>query len=812
MKKIWQWVKDHLLWFKIIFIASILFFVVNQLSRILQGMTWHKFMTLLQQQGAMSILSMMILGCVAATPMILYDVATTRLLKTKITTRSLLKEGWIINTINNLVGFGGVVGVTLRANRYMEKEKTKDAIADITKSTLFLLSGLSTLCLIMLGVIYLVPSEAMYRSYTLWLLLGSGYVVLLLLFVARSRKFFRDFSKRTLATFYLASLGQWTGALGIFLWIGYQITKETSIIQIAPLFVVATLIGMLTMVPGGMGTFDVLMILGLNSLGISKEIALMWLLFYRLFYYVIPFISGLILFTKETGTKINRLFAGLPSRFFSKVSHRFVSVILYGSGILMIILSAIPNLSAVSQVVNYIFPFSMHFFDQALNMIVGLLLIGLARGVNDQVKKAYRASLLLLIFCFINTVLATRSWQLMLFFVVTFLLLYLSRHQFYRERFVYSWSALLLDSTIFLFIFIFYGVIGYFTSNVQQGPTLKFWLFPSEKIWFQGLIGLLVAILILVALYHYLSSDVPFGEAYQEQYFLPLAKKYGCDRYQQLAYTGEYRHFYYQKENQIQVILTFFIRANRCILLSTPLGEEKYWKEAMESFMMQADINDYQVVALFANQKFSLALHELGFKFMNIGEEGFAIAQKVKEKSLDFTEISKEEWVEEYPMLSSCLRKKVSDYPAPKDFWLKKEVLEQNTILAFGPKEARVGYAVITENEQYYSVLGIFTEQEEKEQTVEILQALEQIAQQKGKQLSLEFSPLANVGNSSYAFLEEKWIHVIYNFGNMMTNFEQQRQRLAPYVNEWHHRYLCYRGHQPFIFLLIQCFFRLGKK
>lgn len=54
------------------------------------------------------------------------------------------------------------------------------------------------------------------------------------------------------------------------------------------MFMIATLIGMLTMVPGGMGTFDVLMILGMSQLSVRQDVAVVWLLYYRLFYYVLP--------------------------------------------------------------------------------------------------------------------------------------------------------------------------------------------------------------------------------------------------------------------------------------------------------------------------------------------------------------------------------------------------------------------------------------------------------------------------------------------------------------------------------------------
>lgn len=71
------------------------------------------------------------------------------------------------------------------------------------------------------------------------------------------------------------------------------------------------------MVPGGMGTFDVLMILGMSQLSVRQDVAVVWLLYYRLFYYVLPFMTGLLLFITHTGVKINRFLDNIP-RLFSK--------------------------------------------------------------------------------------------------------------------------------------------------------------------------------------------------------------------------------------------------------------------------------------------------------------------------------------------------------------------------------------------------------------------------------------------------------------------------------------------------------------
>ena len=121
----------------------------------------------------------------------------------------------------------------------------------------------------------------------------------------KRRTLFKTFFPKAVLLLFGASLGQWLGDV-CFL-------NDRSLDAGASfdgfclsMFVIATLIGMLTMVPGGMGTFDVLMILGLSQLGIDRSQAVVWLLYYRLFYYVTPFMTGVILFLQQAGMKVNQ--------------------------------------------------------------------------------------------------------------------------------------------------------------------------------------------------------------------------------------------------------------------------------------------------------------------------------------------------------------------------------------------------------------------------------------------------------------------------------------------------------------------------
>jgi len=62
---------------------------------------------------------------------------------------------------------------------------------------------------------------------------------------------------------------------------------------------IAITIGIISMIPGSLGSFDLIMVSGLVGLGIDKAQALSWLLVFRLFYYILPFCLGVVLFLKN---------------------------------------------------------------------------------------------------------------------------------------------------------------------------------------------------------------------------------------------------------------------------------------------------------------------------------------------------------------------------------------------------------------------------------------------------------------------------------------------------------------------------------
>lgn len=142
-----------------------------------------------------------------------------------------------------------------------------------------------------------------------WRILCADFICFV---YGRRRTIFKEFRLKQILELYLASLGQWLGALAVFLIVGYLMGVKLNIGEVYPMFVIATGLGMLTMVPGGAGTFDVMMILGLGHLGLNQSTAVVWILFYRIFYYLLPFITGIVIFLTNTSVKMNRYFDNLP--------------------------------------------------------------------------------------------------------------------------------------------------------------------------------------------------------------------------------------------------------------------------------------------------------------------------------------------------------------------------------------------------------------------------------------------------------------------------------------------------------------------
>ena len=164
------------------------------------------------------------------------------------------------------------------------------------------------------------------------------------------------------------------------------------------------------------------------------------------------------------------------------------------------------------------FPFLL-IFRSNIEFICRILVIRFSSRHFYESEKAYWPTIILLGFCIVNTVARTTSWQLIAVYAVILLAVILARKEFYREKFVYSWGALTVDSILFGCLFIGYAVAGYYAARPAGGNQVinHFLLFPSDDVWFNGLIGLSISLIGLFFLYQYLAeTTVTLGEGFEK--------------------------------------------------------------------------------------------------------------------------------------------------------------------------------------------------------------------------------------------------------------------------------------------------------
>ncbi|MGM0126254.1 phosphatidylglycerol lysyltransferase [Enterococcus sp. AZ194] len=840
MQQVYQLAKKHSLLLKLIFFGSILIFVSSQVANIAHGMSWNDVFATMKQQDRFNLFVMTLTGLIGVLPMLLYDWVTVRVLenegKPKMPRKDWFVAAWTTNTINNLAGFGGVIGASLRAKFYGVGTDRKKVLATVSKVALFMLSGLSIWAFLTFFDSLFIHKNSLFLNYWFWLLGGSLVTPVLLLFVYLKRKtLFKEFVPKGIIGLVSASFGQWSGALFVFLVIGHLMAVPIQMVEIYPMFIIATLIGMLTMVPGGMGTFDVLMILGMSQLGITQGTAVVWLLYYRLFYYLVPFLSGIILFITQAGVKVNRFFDNLPRLYSQKVAHSIMVAAVYFAGIMMVLLSTITNLSAISKVFQFLLPFSFNFLDQTLNLLVGFLLLGLARGLSMKVKKAFWPTILLLSFGIVNTIMRTTSIRLIVVYLLIVLVVFVSRKEFYREKFVYSWEAIMVDGFLFGFLFIAYAIAGYFSNKGSgfSGKLIsnKFFLFPADDIWFSGLIGLAVSLLALVTLYQYLATtDYSLGEGLDEGRFHRLLKRYGGTNASHYLELPGYFYFYYQEDGLDEVVFGYQMKGNKCFILGNPIGNQEKWKEATLSFMTQADKLGYQLAFYKISEQYIVALHDLGFHFVKVGEAGIVDLQTANRSLFTETfELKKlaNEGIQFtfYPELPSEIYKELIGI---SEEWLDGQSEKFFSVGRFEEaylKKSGIGVARDPENK----IIGFITQQPINNQFASydllrvakgqpatlpdfLIAHLMDVYKKLGEEkVDLGMAPLVHVGDTPFSFFEEKVMHIIYNYGTSFYGFQDNYEAKNTYVDEWQGRYFAYMKDSRFLLTAAQLLLLIGR-
>ncbi|MBO0958371.1 bifunctional lysylphosphatidylglycerol flippase/synthetase MprF [Neobacillus sp. MM2021_6] len=828
---------------KFIFPLLLLIFAIIEIRKFTGNLNGQLLKNEINQLNIWSLLLILIVTFAAVLPMLLYDVILVRILKLKVSKRELLEQSFIANSFSNLIGFGGLIGAMLRTYFFHKLEKDKRRLLGIIASvSLYYLTGISLLTWIV---------TIHYRNFPLfvetkWLyfaVVGVGLYlpVFLIIHMIKSKK-----DNQTLITtnetikLVIVSVVEWFAVfIAIFVLsriLGISITFE----NLFPVYVVAACAGIISMIPGGLGSFDLVFIWGMQDLHVPEEKFLVLLLLYRIGYYFIPFLVSLIFFVKLYWQRWNQSWNYLPKAIVQGLSHVILTMLVFLSGLILLLSASVPGIMSRLKIAQELLSFPIINVSHQLSVAAGFLLLGLSRGIEYSVKRTYDLTMLALILAALFSIFKGIDYEEAIFLIIVALLLRMSKGQFYRESYVLTWGKTIFDVTVILVLTSMYILIGYLNLPIAK-LTIPTKFIPYVIVDYRDLfksagIGLVIAVLILFAGYLIsLPKKWKFERSIgHEKEIMSHFTKYKGKVLSHLIFLHDKYIFWNSGKN---VLIPFQKYADKLVILGDPVGEKKELSNAIEEFQELADLYGYTPVFYQVSDEMLPYLHGHGFAFFKLGEEAFVdlktftlSGNKMKGLRALKNKFSRDQFHFELvkPPYSSEL---LGELRGISNEWLQGRK-EKAFSLGFFDEHYlnKAPIAIVTDENKrilgFMSIMHVYDDY----QTISVdlmrvipdapsgtidflfLSLIDWAKEQGYDRFNMGMAPLSNVGLSRFSFLSEKIAAQIFLHGHFIYHFQGLRKFKQKYTNSWEPKYLAYRRKSSLPFIMAQITLLISKK
>jgi phosphatidylglycerol lysyltransferase len=610
---------------KFLFPLLLLVFALLELKKFIGNLDLGLLQSEIVQLRSGTLILIFFVMFAAVLPMLLYDVMLMKILGIKAGKKEVLEQAFIVNTYSNLFGFGGLIGAMLRTYFYHRFENDKRRlVGGIAAVSFFYMAGMSLLAIL----VALNFSNHPIFVQTKWLFFGVLGIALYLpiFFGIHFVKNKRD--KHSLITFragvklFIISLLEWTAVFCGIWFLSWIMEIPVSFEQLFPVYVVAACAGIISMIPGGLGSFDIVFIWGMQDLHVPEEKVLVILLFYRIGYYLIPFLLSTLLFIKRYWEKWNKSWSNIPNTILQNISHVMVTILVFLSGLILLLSASVPGIMDRLRIAQEILSFPIINISHQLSVAAGFLLLGLSRGIEYSVKRTYDLTMLVLILAALFSIFKGIDYEEAIFLITVALLLRTSKGQFYRESYVLTWGKTTVDILIITVIISMYLVIGY--SNLPSAKItipsqfLPYIIEDSSDLFSSAMIGLLIALLILYAGYVISKPKIWKFErsiGQEEEILVHLNTYYGKSVSHLLLLDDKYIYWNSMKN----VLIPFQQYADKLVILGDLIGDNGEFSNAIEEFQEQADRFGYTPVFYQVSDDMLPYLHGNGYTFFKLG-------------------------------------------------------------------------------------------------------------------------------------------------------------------------------------------------
>ena len=570
MQKIISFFKKYKNVIKGILFVSILILVLIEFSHMRKTVSFSAVKDILNHLSVLQILSLLILGILAVSPMMLYDYILTKELGKKISVFKLIENSWTINSLNNLIGFAGLVDVGLRYSYFSDEEQEGKTMQGISKVMPYFMSGLSLLSFVSLLLLFFHDKNNTLKTYSFVLALASLILpVLLFLSTRKNLDYFGNLSMKKILALIGTSLLDWLFVSGFFFYVGRVLGYNVSFVNIIPLYCISICIGIVSMIPGSLGSFDLIMIGGLLHLSLNHNEAASWLLLFRIFYYFVPFFIGLILFIKSMGGQINAKFLGLPGKLSNIISRGMLHFMANFFGFFLMASAILPDEIHNIPIIGKMDPIHGQLLFQFPSFLLGSLFFLLGRLIKRHSAFTKPFSIVLCPISLIYINLGDYSVFGSLYILVFLMLLYTEKKSLNRKSFFYPLEDRIKDIGYIVSSFIVTVFLLYVSRENTGGNSLGFQLFHHNGFLSRASTGThffngffihflhLFAYLLIIAFFYIAVESMAkdrhftFGEKFEKSRYKAFLESFdNTNLNASLAFLGDKLIYYYSEDGK----------------------------------------------------------------------------------------------------------------------------------------------------------------------------------------------------------------------------------------------------------------------
>lgn len=397
-------------------------------------------------------------------------------------------------------------------------------------------------------------------------------------------------------------------------------STQISYLEVFSAYVQAITVGIISHVPGGLGVFELTMVASLPK--VDKTTLLSVLLLFRILYYFIPFMLGILSFVLHEAyirsgiesTKKRRI---LPSIWVPQLLALATAVL----GIAMLIVSILPPIADRELLLGEFIPIPIVEASYLLNTLTGFALVVLARGLYQRLNGAWHLSMWLLGASIVTLLVKHLEIEVAVICTFLFTVAYFNRSYFNRQSNLMSLrlnTQTLILLSVFLISLFWVGM--YVHRNEAYSPDL--WWNVSDDggarfLRSYAMLAILTIAYVLFSLIRF-KKPTPSLPTQAELAKAELVARHSAYSVANLSLLGDKQLLFSDTGNSFIMYQT---HGRSWIVMSDPIGDESEFGALIETFIELCQSFGGTCVFYEVSNRYRQAFNKNGIQLLKIGEE-----------------------------------------------------------------------------------------------------------------------------------------------------------------------------------------------